>query len=610
MSSRPRTQSNRSCTVCHRRKVRCDKKSPCSGCIRSGFECSYPPAAPPARRPRKTTINDVASRISEMEKTIEAFKAGKESSPQPPASISSVTSANTSIPTPSSEDDVRIALSTPRDEPPHDVNSPASHFNPMGLMASGLSTIPIANYHPPRRIAIRLWKVFVECVDVCAKVVHVPSCEMIVYTVASDPSRATIESLGLCFAIYYSSVTALTPEEVLEIIGEEKNQVLHRYRICIEQSLAQADFLDNPTLTLLQALAIYSASMRVHGSGRAVWIMNGLALRAAQSIGLHRDGTKLGLSPFESEIRRRVWWHFLERDGRGAEDYGLQNPSGACPMYGVEHPRNLHDSDMFPEMTELPPSRPDWTRMTLPLCNVQASRAWAQLFQMSCSPEGLPGEDVRKRVIKEAMDEVEGILQRCNPVIPEQRMTIRISRLVLSKVDVVSRRQWQILRSPDDIAPMSTDSEVAEAINLLELANCMWQDEDMVAFRWVARAYPQYHMMLYILRHLCVCPRGPLAKRGFATVDIHLENFKLAGNGPLNGLKWTVLTTLRERAFLLLQKVEAENVRVQQEMTTQMGFQGNGADMQGKNGDNLAVPDWNMILEEFPLDMDDFSIIF
>ncbi|EXM14109.1 hypothetical protein V3481_007357 [Fusarium oxysporum f. sp. vasinfectum] len=639
MPSRPRA---RSCAICHRRKVRCDKKLPCSQCIRFDFECSYPPAGPPARRAKKTTINDFASRISQMEKTIEAFKAGQEA---PEEYVSSSMTSENSVPTPASiaadvdvrervggsqnvernpregllfnkgtsshyvnevlfsrvieqEDDVRKALATPRYEPPHDVNSTTCHLNPTGWLSAGISSVSTAIYHPQRRVAVRLWKVFVDSIDPYAKVLHIPTAEIIVYTVISDLAKASNETLALCFAIYYASVTALSPGEVLDITGEDNKLALLRYRMCLEQSLAQADFLDNPTLTLLQALAIYGAALRVHSSGRAVWIINGLALRSAQSIGLHRDGSSLGLSPFESEIRRRVWWYFQERDSRGAEDYGLQNPSGASAVYGVELPRNLHDSDIFPGMKELPPSRPDWTRMTLPLCSNQSSRAWTQLFQMSCSADGIPDEDVRRQVIKDAV-KVEGILQRCNPVIPEQRMTIRTSRLILYKVDVVSRRQWQILRSPEDQQPMATDSEVTEAVQLLELSNSIWQDDDLLPFQWIVCAFPQYHIMLFILRHLCVCPRGELAKRAFAAVNIHLENFKTSGNGLLNGLKWTVLTTLRERAFLLMQK---------DERSQQMRFQGNGERMQ--SGSEVAVPDWNMILEEFPLDMEGFSLIF
>ncbi|EXA44233.1 hypothetical protein FOVG_05716 [Fusarium oxysporum f. sp. pisi HDV247] len=653
MSSRPRT---RSCAVCHRRKVRCDKNLPCSQCVRSGFECSYPPAGPPARRAKKTTINDVASRISQMEKTIEAFKAAQDVSPQPTTSAGSVTSAN-SVPTPAStatdaetrerargsqskerssreglllnkgtsshyvnevlfsrvieqEDDVRMALATPREEPPRDVNSPVCHLNPMGWLSAGIASVSTAIYHPHRRVAIRLWKVFVDSVDSYVKVLHIPTAEATLYTVISDPTKASNENLALCFAIYYASVTATASSETLDITGEDKKQALIRYRMCLEQSLAEADFLENPTITLLQAMAIYGVAMRAHNSCRAVWIMNGLALRAAQSIGLHRDGNKLGLSPFESEMRRRVWWYFQERDGRGAEDYGLQNPSTVTTVHSVELPRNLHDSDIFPGIKELPPSRPDWTRMTLQLCCNQSSQAWAQLFHMSCSADGIPDEDVRRRLIKDAVEKVEGILQRCNPVIPEQRLTIRTARLILCKVDVVSRRQWQILRSPDDRQPpMATEAEVTEAVELLELSNSMWGDDDLIAFQWLSRSYPQYHIMLFILRHLCVCPRGELAKRAFAAVELQLENFKTSENKPLNGLKWTVLTTLRERAFLLMQQVERESVGIQWNESQQMGLQGtNGQGMQ--SGSEVAVPDWNMILEEFPLDMEEFSLIF
>jgi hypothetical protein len=73
-SQSPRAASRRterSCIICHRRKVRCDKESPCSQCSQSGYSCQYPQAGP-VRRVRKTTITDVASRISDLERTVAA----------------------------------------------------------------------------------------------------------------------------------------------------------------------------------------------------------------------------------------------------------------------------------------------------------------------------------------------------------------------------------------------------------------------------------------------------------------------------------------------------------------------------------------------------------
>lgn len=68
----------RSCVICHRRKVRCDKQSPCSPCARGGYSCFYPQAGPAVRRVRKTTITDVASRITELEKTLVAVSRDHE----------------------------------------------------------------------------------------------------------------------------------------------------------------------------------------------------------------------------------------------------------------------------------------------------------------------------------------------------------------------------------------------------------------------------------------------------------------------------------------------------------------------------------------------------
>ncbi|RSL56972.1 hypothetical protein CEP54_008541 [Fusarium duplospermum] len=655
MTSRPRPQSSRnverSCAVCHRRKVRCDKKLPCNQCIRGGFPCSYPPVRDVIRRTRKTTISDVATRISEMEKTIEAFKSGQSTSPQVPLPTPSTTLAVRPSNPPVSdtteqsrregfllskgrvshyvnevlfsrvieqEHDVRTALATPRSESPPN-SSFASPFNPMGLLSNTSSTVPLASFHPQRPLAMRLWKMFVESVDPCTKIMHIPTTEVRVYTVLQDPSKASSENLGVCFAIYYASATALDPDVVEAFLGEDRQTALHRYKAGLEQALAETDFLENPTIPLLQALAVYLAAMRVNNSGRAVWIMNGLALRAAQSMGLHRDGRKLGLSPFEAEIRRRLWWHFLERDGRGGEDYGLQNPSGPNPLYSVDQPRNLHDSDLSPEMKELPESRPGWTRMTLSLVNIQIARAWGRLFQMGWSTEVTPGEDVRAEVVKEASTRGEEILQGCNPLIPEQMMTVAIARFLMQKLDIVSRRQWQSLHQPDDQRFWATENNLLEALSVLEQCNSMWDIEDLAPYHWITRAFPQYHMIFYILRHLCACPRGPNASRAFEAVEKHLATVNRGEHGAHKGLMWTVLTTLRERAVMMMQK-DGEGVEVESQEVSE-STEGRSQAVVDDSGDvpdpmphhayaDHALPDWNTLLQDFPWDMDDFNMRF
>lgn len=66
----------------------------------------------------------------------------------------------------------------------------------------------------------------------------------------------------------------------------------------------------------MQAYVLYLAGLRTEESPRVLWSLIGLAIRASQSFGLHKDGVHWGLSPFEIEMRRRLWWHLCALDSR------------------------------------------------------------------------------------------------------------------------------------------------------------------------------------------------------------------------------------------------------------------------------------------------------
>lgn len=52
-------------------------------------------------------------------------------------------------------------------------------------------------------------------------------------------------------------------------------------------------------------------------------MMTGLLVRISHYLGLHRDGSQFKyLTPFEVEMRRRVWWVVVLLDVRASEDQG------------------------------------------------------------------------------------------------------------------------------------------------------------------------------------------------------------------------------------------------------------------------------------------------
>lgn len=99
--------------------------------------------------------------------------------------------------------------------------------------------------------------------------------------------------------------------------------------------------------------------------------MTGNLVRSAQSVGLHREAAGSGISPFELEIRRRLWWNIVTLDCRTSEDHGIE------PMINstnVMLPSNLNDADLHPDMTETPQPSRGPTDITLCLIKLQLAR--------------------------------------------------------------------------------------------------------------------------------------------------------------------------------------------------------------------------------------------
>lgn len=70
------TLLHRSCNACNRRKVRCNKQSPCDNCVRLGFECTFPPPGRKARtRPIKSSKAELISRLSLLEREVQKLGA-------------------------------------------------------------------------------------------------------------------------------------------------------------------------------------------------------------------------------------------------------------------------------------------------------------------------------------------------------------------------------------------------------------------------------------------------------------------------------------------------------------------------------------------------------
>ncbi|KAH6879469.1 fungal-specific transcription factor domain-containing protein [Thelonectria olida] len=216
--------------------------------------------------------------------------------------------------------------------------------------------IDLTKYHPLPSYIPYLWYIYQENLEPLIKVVHVPSVEAVFRDARRNPANLTAAQEGLVFAIYYAAIISLDAEEVQTNFGTTKNNLLTQYRFAFEQALSKSNFIQTSNITILQAFPIFLVVLRRHDESRYCWSIAGLLIHLARGLGFHRDGIHLRMGPFETEMRRRIWWQLLILDLRSSEelrtDLMISDSSHDTLM-----PSNINDAYISPDITEFPRPR-------------------------------------------------------------------------------------------------------------------------------------------------------------------------------------------------------------------------------------------------------------
>lgn len=225
----------------------------------------------------------------------------------------------------------------------------------------------------------------------------------------------------LLFAIYHFAVLSLTEEECAQRLTTSltRASLLQSYNHATRQALANASFLQSTDFTVLQALTLYLLSTKQTTPPQTFWVLTGAAIRIAQQIGLHRDGTHLSLPPFEVQMRRRLWYQILPLDMWA----GHMTGTGIAVMpesWNTKAPWNVNDTDIWPGMSTIPADRKGATEMMFCLGRATLGRAFGAIHG---------GKGDVESTITAVQSEVEDrFLRYCDVVEPLHFLTVCSAR--------------------------------------------------------------------------------------------------------------------------------------------------------------------------------------
>ncbi len=378
--------------------------------------------------------------------------------------------------------------------------------------------------------------------------------QKMIYQVKDNLEEIGKGNEALLFAMYFSVVTSLPPNDCRNMLGEEKGNLLSRYRFGVEQALARANLLTTQELVTLQAFVIFLISARRHDDTRFVWTLCGLAIRIAQSLGLHRDGSAFGLSPYETEMRRRIWWSICILDVRVSEEHG-SDPTIMEQSFDTKLPLNVNDDQLDPEAKDPPVEHRGCTDMTFCLIRYEVSNTMRRLGYIPPGPG--PSRDVRSAVpLAEKERWIEDCHQRleekylryCDMTVPLYWVTATVARLIMAKMWLIVHHPFQRQDGGSSLPEETKDRLFATSVEVIEYSRLLETEKTTIKWGWLFRSFIQWHAVAFILSELCVRTSGAEVDRAWQMIETVFKNWVGDTTDAKKGLLWRPMKKLYIKA--------------------------------------------------------------
>lgn len=291
-------------------------------------------------------------------------------------------------------------------------------------------------------------------------------------------------------------------------------------------------------------------------------------------MGYHRDGESLNLTPFETEMRRRIWWQIILQDSKNAIVSGLSH-SMLPTSWDTKPPRNVNDADLFPGSTEPIQPREGPTEMAFCLLVYQITKFLANADAMHGTPgfeAVIMGHELTSNPedhallpsierYREAVDDLERNMLEVEHLhidpsagnVHLAALTVRptlISKLKEMLVNQRDQPEWgtEIFNAKDNLFKI--------VINNMEHSTNSYETMERQGFLWFVKLHFQLDLFSVMTGQLCNRPLGTLADRAWNVIEkiytYHPELMDLSNKGHATQAQF-VLKAWRARDRALAQ---------------------------------------------------------
>ncbi|KAF4974301.1 hypothetical protein FZEAL_8783 [Fusarium zealandicum] len=405
-----RTRILLSCAPCRASKLKCDREQPCSQCSKKGrdAQCTYAPK-PAKKRPAK----GMSARLKRLEGMVREMMDAEEGSPAAAAGDveesgatagpevhghvvrgengTTYVGATHCMAMLEDIEDLKTYFDEPEDPDEDPILSDDIDSAELLLFtrAGPKDRNDLLSHLPERTVADRLLSRYFASLSPSQHIIHRPTFTRAYAKFWQDPNETSLHWIAQLFIMLGLGVFFNNFINSSEVEGDSpvpaRDRIKH-YKSCAGWALVWGKYTQ-PTSATLPAFLLYVESHFLFNRAAQMncYVLSGVLIRLMLKMGLHRDPSKLAdISPFEGEMRRRMWNMAIQVELLVSFHMGLPSM-----LQGIETdtavPRNLHDEDFDEDSAELPLDRPptEYTTMTYPIHKTKILRVFGQIARQA-----------------------------------------------------------------------------------------------------------------------------------------------------------------------------------------------------------------------------------
>ncbi|KAK3714065.1 hypothetical protein LTR37_008094 [Vermiconidia calcicola] len=440
------------------------------------------------------------------------------------------------------------------EEPPDDddVTSPSTSSGAGGTVEYDLIicppgavyVMPGALVEPSPQLSGTLCNAFGENVDRMFKIFHEPTFRAFMIEGGSylgndhyHPGNKALKA-----AVWFSATNTMSEQQCRMLFGQSREEQLQQFKRLADVALSQADLMNTNDLATLQAFATYLFAVRLTDGSRRMWTLTAMAVRIARAMGLHHE-TVLR-SPFQTELRRRLWHQIRFLDIYSAMDRGSELLV-TFGSFDTPLPRNTNDSDFHETSTSIPEYENGLTDMSYAHMVYDASYHTHRLTIPESKPDGETWQQRLELATSFEAKVKDKYLKYCDLSDPYQRLITHVAGCMISGMKLRAVRPMQQHVSS---RPPRVDSPYVMSLALENLRNSerIISDPETAQWRWMV--WVQWHALATALAGLCAIRDTELANEAWRYVEQAYTRSASHVADARNGMLWKPIEKLYKKA--------------------------------------------------------------